>query len=79
MSVLVSSRSCSSCSTRQQMGFVDDQDDGLAPFLGLGREEIWGLSDQGGPVELRGLAEGGDDGGGGSRGRRPWGWTGRPR
>jgi hypothetical protein len=40
--------------------FIDDEHDGLAAFLGLGGEQILGLGDQRGPVELRGLAQRGD-------------------
>jgi hypothetical protein len=43
------------------VGFVDDEHDGLATFLGLGGEEILGLGDQGGPVELRDVAQRGDE------------------
>jgi hypothetical protein len=44
----------------EQVGFVDDEHDGLAAFAGLGGEQVGGLGDQGGPVELGDVAECGD-------------------
>ncbi len=47
----------------EEVGFVDDDHDGLASLGGLSREGVCALGDQGGLVEPGDPAEGGDDGG----------------
>ena len=63
ISALVSSRSSSSWSAVEQVGFVEDEDDGAAAFVFLGGEQVDGLRDQRGLVEAGDAAEGGDDAG----------------
>jgi hypothetical protein len=45
----------------QEVGFVQDQDDGSAAFVFLGSEQFGGLGDEGGLVESGDATECGDD------------------
>ncbi len=45
----------------QQVGFVDDENDGLVALVGFGSEQVLGLADQRGTVEARGGAQGDHD------------------
>nr|WP_228759931.1 hypothetical protein [Pseudactinotalea sp. HY158] len=45
----------------EQVGLVEDEDDGAAAFVFLGGQQVGGLGDEAGLVEARDGAEGGDD------------------